>query len=111
MGTMILERCSQSGAGSVNGMIRGLVNKSCEGWLRELGLFHLEKRSLRRDMGSLFQYLKSCHMGMSTAFLGRARTNGEERRFQLDIGKKFLSVRMVWQWNRFPRKVVGFSPS
>jgi len=39
-------------------MIRGLGHFSCEGRLRELGLFSLEKRRLQRDPVVAFQYLK-----------------------------------------------------
>ncbi|KFQ67427.1 hypothetical protein N335_13692, partial [Phaethon lepturus] len=95
-------------------MIRGMEHLSCEDRLKELGLLSLGKRRLWGDFIAACQYLKGVYKKdgdrlFSRACCDRTRGNGfklKEGRFRLDLRKKFLPVRVVKQWHKFPGEVV-----
>lgn len=70
-------------------IVRGIEQLFYEDWLRELGLFILEKKNLWKDLNGAFQYIKVTYRKergrlFSRAYSDRTRDNSfkrEEDRF------------------------------
>ncbi|PKU44940.1 hypothetical protein llap_4753 [Limosa lapponica baueri] len=96
-------------------MIRLMEHLSCEGRLRELRLFSLEKRRLWGDLTMAFQVIKGAYKKDKERLFTKAcsnRTGGndfklKEDRFRLNVKNNFFFMMQVVKcWNRLPREAV-----
>lgn len=85
-----------------------MEHKACEEQLRELSVFSLEKRRVRRDLFSTTCLKGWCSQWQGLVSHPRKEVVGQGnglvgvRRFRLDVGGKKIMERAVKQWQRLP---------
>jgi len=99
-------------------MKKGLEHLCYEERLNNLGLFSLEKRSIRGDLINVYKYLRCRRQRDEATFflaVSGERTRGnslklKHRKFCTNVCKNFITVRVMENWNRLPSEVME-SPS
>ena len=94
-------------------LVKDLKHRSYGGWLRELGLFSLEKRRLRRKLIALYNCLEGGCGEMGVGLFFWITVIGQEvvalsyakGRFGLKFWKKFF-LGVVRHWHRLPSEVM-----
>lgn len=96
------------------GMIKGPENVMYEERPKELGLFRLERNSLRGDVTTVFRHVKDCCKGEDKLFsistgsmLKSNRLTLQQGRFRLDLRKNFLLITAVIPEKTLPTETVG----
>ena len=98
-------------------MIQGLGNLPYRDRLKHLNLQSLERRRARGDMIEVYKWAKRIKINkgnidqvIEISSQNRTRGNGnklEKLRFRTDVGKYWFTNRVVNDWNRLSRHVVG----
>lgn len=79
--------------------------------MKELVFFRLEKKNLRRDLVTVFKFLKLVYKKDGNQLLAVVKgLKLWKRNFSLEIRMNFLTARVVKHWNKLPCMVVK-SPS
>ncbi|MCQ4187679.1 hypothetical protein FK515_29345 [Klebsiella pneumoniae] len=91
--------------------MKSLKGKTYDEQLRSLGLFSLEKRRLRGDLITVYNFSRRWGDADLLSLVASDRTQGNgmklsQGKFRLHITKRFFTERVVGHWNRFLREVV-----
>lgn len=95
-------------------MIKGPENVMYEERTKELGLFRLERNSVRGDMTTVFRHVKDCCKGGDKLFSistgSTVKSNGfklQQQRVRLNFRRNFLLVTAVIPEKTLPMETVG----